>query len=74
VVIVVERQDGSEVARQTTDTNGMFKISVSPGTYLVAGLSPNGNSGPPTPQAPQTATVTTNQYSTVNVSYDTGIR
>ena len=74
VVIVVKQQNGAEVARQTTSAQGNFKIGVAPGVYQVVGLAPNGNSTPPTPPAPQTVTVAANQYATVNVSYDTGIR
>ena len=74
VVIVIERQNGSEAARQITDSQGNFKIAVSPGVYEVVGLPPNGSSGPPTPEAPQTVAVVAGQYATVNVSYDTGIR
>ena len=74
VVIVVLRQNGGEAARQITDSQGKFKIGVRPGVYRVLGLAPNGSSGFPIPPAPQTVAVAANQYSTVNISYDTGIR
>lgn len=74
VTIVVQRQNGAEVARQISDSHGNYKIGAAPGEYQVVGLAPNGNSGPPTPPAPQAVTVRTDQYATINVSYDTGIR
>ncbi len=75
VVIAVRRVNGSEVARQTTDSQGNYKIGVAPGTYRVEGIAPNAGSNlPPYPRDSQTVTVTANQYMTVNVSYDTGIR
>jgi len=73
VVIVARHMNGSEVERQTTDSQGNFKIGLAPGTYQVEGLAPNA-SIPPYSQGPQTVTVTANQYLTVNVSYDTGVR
>ena len=73
VVIVVRRQDGSEVARDTTDAAGRYKIGVTAGTYQVVGLAPNGSSLPSPPTA-QTVMVPINQYITVDVEYDTGIR
>ena len=66
--------NGSEAARQTTDSQGNYRIGVAPGNYQVVGLPPNGSSGLPAPPAPQPVTVVENQYVTVNVSYDTGIR
>ncbi len=73
-VIIVQRQNGAEIGRQTANGQGDFKIAAAPGTYQVVGLAPKGNSGPPTPPAPQIVNVKADQYLTVNVSYDTGIR
>lgn len=73
-VIVVQRPNGSEVARQTTDSLGNFKIAVSPSTVNVVGLPLAGSLGFPIPPGPQTVVVPTDQYMTVTVSYDTGIR
>lgn len=73
-LITIQRPNGAEVARQVTDTQGDFKIRLSPGTYRLVALAPNGKSGPPTPPAPQDVTIAADQFVTVNVSYDTGIR
>ena len=74
VKIVVQRTDGTEVARQAADASGNFKIGVSPGQYLVVGLPTGSGASLPSPPAPQPVTVTDNQYVSVNVVYDTGIR
>lgn len=73
-VIVVQRTNGAEVARQTADPNGNFRISISPGSYQIVGLPPNGGQTFPIPPGPQPVVVPQDQYVTVNVSYDTGIR
>ena len=73
-VIVVQQQNGAEVARQTTDGQGNFSIPVSAGTYQVVGLAPTGSQGFPRPPGPQVVTVPKDQYVTVDISYDTGIR
>ncbi len=73
-VVVVVKQNGVEVARQTTDKNGDYKISVAPGAYQVVRQRVSGSFRFPRPPAAQTATVTASQYTTVNLSYDTGIR
>lgn len=72
-VIAVQGLDGREVARATSDANGNYRVFVSVGTYQVVGLPTSGSSFP-TPPAPQNVTVSPNQFSTVNLDYDTGIR
>ena len=74
VVVTVRTPKGSEVARQTTDSQGNYKINLVPGTYQVQGLAPSGSQIFPLPPAVQTVTVPANQFVTVNLSYDTGIR
>ena len=74
VVIVVQRTGGAEVARQTADALGNFSIPVSPGSYQVVGLRPNGSQIFPIPPGPQPVVVPQDRYVTVNVAYDTGIR
>ena len=74
VVITARGQNGAEVARQTTDSSGNYKIVLPAGAYQVVGLAPNGSGSFPTPPAAQTVTVVAHQFATVNVSYDTGIR
>ncbi len=73
-VITIQTQSGAEVARQTTDSRGNYRVALAPGTYRVQGLPPASNQSLPRPPAPQTVTVPANHYVTVNVSYDTGIR
>ena len=74
VVITISKPKGSEVARQTTDSQGNYKILLAPGTYQVQGLMPTGSQFFPLPPGPQTVTVAANQFLTFNLSYDTGIR
>lgn len=74
VSIVVRGQNGVEVARQTTDTQGDYKIGLAPGNYTVAGLPLDSGSVLPAPESPQSVTVASDKYLTVNISYDTGIR
>ena len=74
VTIVIKRPNGGEVARQTTDAMGNYKIGLPAGDYQVLGLPLSGSPVFPTPPGPQAITVPANQYVTVNVSYDTGIR
>lgn len=53
-----------------SDTNGYFKLSLEPGTYILRPESPG-----VMPSAPeQTVTVVAGQFTQVNVSYDSGIR
>lgn len=72
-VITVRGLDGQEVGRASSDGSGNYRIGVSPGNYQVVGLAPNGNQFP-APPAPLNVTVTANQFSTVNLEFDTGIR
>ncbi len=74
VVIVILTPGGAEVARQTTDSQGNYKITLIPGTYQVQGLPVDKSHIFPAPPTPQTATVSTNQFVTANLAYDTGIR
>ena len=74
VVIRVLTPEGTEQARQTTDSQGSYSIAVPAGIYKVQGLAPSGAQGFPTPPAAQTVTVVATQFVTVNLVYDTGIR
>ena len=74
VVVRILTPSGAEVARQTTDSQGNYKIALSAGAYQVQGLASGGSQGLPSPPAPQTVTVAANQFITVNLDYDTGIR
>jgi hypothetical protein len=73
-VITILTPKGSEVTRQTTDSQGNYKINLAAGTYQVQGLAPSGSQIFPLPPAVQTVIVPVNQFVTVNLSYDTGIR
>lgn len=71
--VLVKTQDGSrEVARFTSDSQGMFRIALEPGTYL---LDPQPKGSSPFPRGiPQTVTVPPGKFVEVTVHYDTGIR
>jgi hypothetical protein len=73
IITVQPQGGGGELARQTTDAQGNFKIALAPGAYQVVPLPPDPSS--PLPRAaPQTVTVPANQFVTITVDYDTGIR
>jgi hypothetical protein len=70
--VVVRDANGHEVARTHSGSDGRFKVDVAPGTYTIVGLN-IGSSMLPRP-IPTTVTVTSGNYATVNVEYDSGIR
>ena len=73
-VITASNADGSQqVGSQTTDSSGNYQINLDPGTYQIKGLSLTAGLFP-SPPAAQTVTISANQFVTVNLSYDTGIR
>ncbi len=74
VSIVVTGLNGAEVARQTTDAQGDYKIGLAPGNYTVVGLPLDSASILPVPESPKSVTVASDKFLTVNISYDTGIR
>lgn len=62
--------NNTQITQTQTDVNGYFKISLSPGVYI---LHPE--SGKPFPHASdQTVVVTDEQYTQVTIMYDTGMR
>jgi hypothetical protein len=74
-IVTIQLQDGTEVARQTADSEGNYRIGLPPGTYRIVGLSPADSVGRwPTPPLPQSITIPTDQYLTADLSYDSGIR
>ncbi|RLT27744.1 MAG: carboxypeptidase regulatory-like domain-containing protein [Chloroflexi bacterium] len=63
---------GREQARVTTGTDGRYRVTLAAGRYTVLPLNPPGQQFP---RASTTeATVTSGSFTTVNVSYDSGIR
>ncbi len=73
-VITFVSREGSAPVQQTTDSQGNYKVKLSPGAYQVQGTAPRTGQSSLMPPAPQTVTVTTGQFVTVNLAYDTGIR
>lgn len=39
-IIIIQQNNGQEVARQTADANGGFKIEVAPGSYILNAQAP----------------------------------
>jgi hypothetical protein len=74
VITVQPPGGGAEVARQTADADGNFEIPLRPGTFLIVPLAPAGTSGGFPHSASQTVTVPTDQFVTIQIGYDTGIR
>lgn len=70
-IIVKDKNGSHEVKRFSSGENGEFKVYLTPGTYLLDPLSKN--SMPPTGK-PETVTVKLNEFTEVNITYDSGIR
>jgi len=70
-IIVKDKNGSHEVKRFSSGKNGEFKVYLTPGTYLLDPLSKN--SIPPTGKS-ETVTVRLNEFTEVNISYDSGIR
>jgi len=68
--VVFVQRDGHQVARFTTDADGMFRVALDPGTYTLVPAS-----GRPFPIGrPVAVTVSAGSYAHVDLRYDTGIR
>lgn len=69
--VAVKTGDGvKEITRFTSDAQGNFKVSLAPGDYLLESVSNNRF-----PFAkPQSVTVVKGEFTSVTISYDTGIR
>ncbi len=62
--------DNKLITQFQTDTQGNFKISLPPGTYLLHPIS-----GKPLPHAAdQTVVVNVGEYTSISILYDTGMR
>jgi hypothetical protein len=62
---------GREQARVTSGTDGRYRVTLAPGRYTVVPLNPS--SGLPHASSVD-ATVSSGAYTTVNITYDSGIR
>lgn len=68
--VAVRTSDGiKEVTKFTSDAEGNFKVSLAPGDYLLVSAS-----GSRPFAKPQTVTVKESEFTSVTVSFDTGIR
>jgi hypothetical protein len=68
--IVVLNQSGTEVKRFDTNADGLFRVELPPGAYTLAPQSPGR-----LPRAgKQTVQVTSDQFTSITITYDSGIR
>lgn len=73
-LITVQPADGGdEIARVRTDSEGRFRLPLTPGTYRLVPLAPNPSARLPR-ATPQPVTVTKGVFKSVAIDYDTGIR
>jgi hypothetical protein len=70
-ILVVQGGDGHEVTRVTTDTGGLFRISLAPGDYTLVPQPVQGLMGT---ARPMPFSVQAGEPTALEVSYDTGIR
>jgi len=70
-VVLIRDARGQEVARATTDANGVFFVELAPGSYVVEGQPVQGLLGTP---AAFEATVYEAGETVILIAYDTGIR
>ncbi len=70
--IVIEDATGKEVARAMSGPDGRYSQALQPGTYRLVPLTPSNNILPVA--SPVTVVLSAEQWLTVDISYDTGIR
>ncbi len=70
--IVIEDGAGSEITRVRSGDDGIFEVSLDPGSYVLAPQSPN--PGAPPNASEQAVEVVTDAYTEVLIQYDSGIR
>ena len=70
--IVIEDQDGNEVARVDSDRDGRFRILLAPGRYSLVPQGPNPRLPPYAEE--QQIEVTPDTFTQVTIRYDSGIR
>jgi hypothetical protein len=71
-LVLIETTGGTVVSRATTDQQGQFTVTLSPGTYQVK-VPPDGNPFP-VQRVAQQVTVIAGQTVQVKIELDTGIR
>jgi hypothetical protein len=71
--ITVRTPHGRIVRHFTTDAQGRFRVSLKPGRYVLVPVLPNGPRGLPRAQ-PTEVTVARHIYTTVTITYDSGLR
>jgi len=69
--VVVKDASGKQVAKATSGSDGRFKIPLPPGTYVVVGERA---AGLHRITGPIDATVRAGRFTTITVTFDTGIR
>lgn len=71
--VLVSPGDGRDivVAEGTTDDDGMVRLELPPGDYIVSGADVDGLMGRPDPA---TVTIAAGELTSVTLAYDTGIR
>ena len=68
--LIVLNQNGTEVKRFDTNADGLFRVELPPGAYTLVPQSPGR-----LPRAgTQTVEVVSGQFTSVTVTYDSGIR
>ncbi len=60
------------IATAVSDADGRFRVPLAPGTYVIRPRQSSGRL--PASVQPERVTVGTDQYSTVEIEYDSGIR
>ncbi len=71
--LVVQDTTGTEVASVQSGADGRFAVSLPAGSYTLIAQAPAGQMLP-RPPAPIPVTLTADQYLSVTVTYDSGIR
>ena len=71
-LIILSRDGEKEIARVTADKNGIYRVALAPGDYIldVQGRQPKGH----VRAAPQPFTIVSNQTVHLDMSIDTGVR
>ena len=69
----IERANGGDGQMVETDGQGLFRVALAPGDYVVKPQSV-GDTGFPVPPGDQAVSVTESRFTEITISYDTGIR
>ena len=70
--LTILNTSGAKLTQFTTNANGIFRINLNPGEYILRPESPSGTSLPVAQE--QSFTVITGQFTQLTVTYDSGIR